>query len=290
MSRKKNARTREAIKRRRVLPNGLMHIPSPSLRTLKPSARKELEQERTLQLQISPWVRDPAWRLETRVYPPATLLGLPAELRQQVLYEICNISSLEADYRKLGYSVEARSFTRKRNTIFSQPTVMPKLRASGWGRYAQGLIKVLCRQIGTLCCVAPLVRLDMGYVSKRWENELEQYMERRLGIMRDKPVPELPAAAEGCERLFDDTTNAWTLKQRHGKEIVVKSRKVPGKRLRAHRCWYCMERHLEADPICPPARRNEAKWQNITRKVGGRRGSAESEPTFKGKKVVFNDE
>jgi hypothetical protein len=53
--------------------------------TLKRGARKALHKKNAPYLWISPWTKDPFFRYEPRVYPVASLLGLPAELRQKIL-------------------------------------------------------------------------------------------------------------------------------------------------------------------------------------------------------------
>lgn len=85
MSRTTN-KLHEASKRRRSRPFHKAPITNQHRqRTLRPPVHRRLARERAPQLWKRPWVSDPAWR-SGRTYPPASLLGLPAELRQQILY------------------------------------------------------------------------------------------------------------------------------------------------------------------------------------------------------------
>lgn len=63
-------------------------------RTLRRSAREQLERERAPRLWIWPWISDPTYRFG-RVYARASFLGLPSELRQQILYESLDREELE---------------------------------------------------------------------------------------------------------------------------------------------------------------------------------------------------
>ncbi|KAF1945711.1 hypothetical protein EJ02DRAFT_304741, partial [Clathrospora elynae] len=64
------------------------------LRTLRPSTRSSLAREQERRRLICPWVLDPAYR-PGRTYPRASLLGLPTELRQQILSESLGCEELE---------------------------------------------------------------------------------------------------------------------------------------------------------------------------------------------------
>lgn len=83
-------RTRELLKledRRKLAKATKLHISTHAAknRTLKRGARKALHKKNAPYLWISPWTKDPFFRYEPRVYPAASLLGLPAELRQKIV-------------------------------------------------------------------------------------------------------------------------------------------------------------------------------------------------------------
>jgi hypothetical protein len=87
---KSNKRTRELLKlgdRRKLAKATKLHISTHAAesRTLKRGARRALHKQNAPYLWISPWIKDPFFRYEPRVYPAASLLGLPAELRHKIL-------------------------------------------------------------------------------------------------------------------------------------------------------------------------------------------------------------
>ncbi|KAF1849132.1 uncharacterized protein K460DRAFT_85628 [Cucurbitaria berberidis CBS 394.84] len=290
MSRAKNAR--DAQKRRRDLAKStrLRIWSQPPLRTLKTSARKGIARERALKLQILPWLRDPAWRLEGCAYPGrATLLGLPPELRQRILYETCSVPNLrdelEAEHRRRKESVENYASIGKGAGMDFKQTSAQELRKLALSRCEGGLVALLGQKIGVLCCVAPQIRLDMQYVMRLWQRDLEEYMEQNH---INKSTSRLLTAAEGDAWMFGSGIEAPKRKRKRRGEIEGEGYKVPGKRPRAFKCWYCMERHLDGDPVCPWKKRDPAMWQAMTKKVGGRRGLAQ-QTSSTGTKVVFDD-
>lgn len=93
---KKNARTHNAQRRRRDLEKLKFCIENHhEPRTLKRAARKELDRERAPKLWIYPF-KD-LGHSTGRMYPRASLLGLPTELRQQIVYMSYPMEELERD-------------------------------------------------------------------------------------------------------------------------------------------------------------------------------------------------
>lgn len=84
----KNKRTRELRRRREQLVKStrLKISTCPAIiRTLRRGAREELHKNNARYKWILPWTRDIFYRYEPRIYPAASLLGLPSELRQKIL-------------------------------------------------------------------------------------------------------------------------------------------------------------------------------------------------------------
>ncbi|KAF2134791.1 hypothetical protein P153DRAFT_362524 [Dothidotthia symphoricarpi CBS 119687] len=287
MAGKNNHRIRDAKKRRRTLANkSRLHITAHphGLRTLKPSARKQLERDRAPGLWIYPWYLDPTRQPQARQYPHASLLGLPAELRQRVLYESFDVQDLRVDGRRW---TEAD----RRDVTWAGTTKTMKLRRMDQGipkhleltRSEGGLVVVLGRRIAQMCRVAPLVRSDMLYVGKMWERDLKSYVERELCDVQMHGLS-LPVVAAGSQWLVDVETEQRTRKKGTCVEIYA------GRKHRPPKCWYCTERHRGGDSVCPMARRDPERWGEMTKKVGGKRGGVRLCRVFKGRKIVFRDE
>jgi len=101
------------------------------VRTLKDSARKKLRRERDKRIRM-PWISDPSFRYESRQYPSAHLLGLPTEIRVDILEkclterDVAN-STLQATALRIG------------------------------------------RTVGELSCICPAIRINMVYIRQLWE-------------------------------------------------------------------------------------------------------------------------
>ena len=281
---KKNARTRKAQRRRRALLNTPVHIGGHfELRTLKRSARKQLEEERAPQLWIFPWMDMVHLGGDRgRIYPHASLLGLPTEIRQEILHMSYSMEELEYDtiVFKQKHREVARHHKGKQATW--QKAVLEQLQM----RPHEGdLVTILSRRIASLSQVSPIIRDEMKRVSKRWQTDLEMHLDRQLQLSLS--APKLPVVAEGYDWLFAPDPAQPTPKKKRG-EVIKAKNLVSGRRVRPPKCWYCTERHPNFDPICPPARRNPEQWEKMTKKVGGWRGKSRRKPTFKGEKVVFD--
>jgi hypothetical protein len=151
--------------------------------------------------------------------------------------------------------------------------------------YEGELVAMLSRKIGALCRVSPLVRSDVQYVSKRWQGDLEEYLQRRLDVSLD--APETNRIPRGLEWLYAPLVTPAVQIDKKGKVIKVREKEA-GRRARPTKCWLCTERHVDGDAVCPMARRDPEKWEEMTKKVGGRKSKkVRGRPTFNGRKVVF---
>jgi hypothetical protein len=148
------------------------------------------------------------------------------------------------------------------------------------------LVTVLSRRIGASSLVSPLVYKEVKYVCDRWKSDLDRHLERKTKIRLE--TPGLPVVAEGYEWLYAPNVALPQPKAIKG-QVIETGDKVPKRKVRPSKCWYCTERHQNSDPMCPMARSNPEKWKKMTRKVGGWRGRVHVQPTIKAKKLVFDD-
>ncbi|KAJ4290234.1 hypothetical protein N0V90_010449 [Kalmusia sp. IMI 367209] len=222
---KKNHRTYLSHKRKAARARARISSEPPFRRTLRLSARSQLRKEK-LAAYIHPWVRDLAFRLQPTAYPRASLLGLPKEIRQQILL----LSMPEMLGRKQSEYCQP---------FFSCPRA---------ARSAKG--KWLGKRIGELCVVSPVVRVDMAYVGGLWMKEL-------LGDTKRE--------GQGKVKKEGKVASGWVERGRKGRVIEVQTKKKMYREMRAQKCWYCEERHPIGDPACPLERREPAKWYFTTK-------------------------
>lgn len=297
MSRKDNIRKREARKRRTNSERWKIQIPNQlPPRTLKRSARKQLERERAPWLRIYPWIADRDWRLGGRNYPHASLLGLSTELRQHILYVCMDIEDLERTVRQVEAAQQEEQSARdegQRVGVAEPSTIKTGMGKEKLVRLSRNLMEgklltVLERRVGELSCVSPLVRQDMKYVRQLWDRDLKEHRNRQFRFRFDGS--KLRTFDAGYDwRLNDEIkASAWTRKK--GMEIEGLNHKKLREKYRPYKCWYCTERHWDGDPMCPMARRDPKRWEKLTKKVGGRRSSVRLRPTFQGTRVVFEDD
>jgi hypothetical protein len=250
------------------------------LRTLKRSARKQLERERAQSLWIIPWLHHKSLGSGKQVHPQASLLGLPAELRQRIVYESYATEELLRNakkfikgkgtqgerLRRLTWADKAhRTSSGKDSTLYKSQIVADYL--------------VLGHKIGVLSQVSGLFYQDMKYVGRRWREDLKEYLDLQLQLEFGDDIFDLPS-------VLNMNVQSWRRKK--GEVIKAENRK-PGKSARPPKCWYCTERHFDGDPVCPMARREPHKWQEMTKPVGRRKHMPYKRSTFKGKKVAFKD-
>jgi hypothetical protein len=286
MASKKNTRTRKAEARRREQEKTKLRIGHYELRTLKRSARKQVERERATQVQIIPWNDLP--HSTGRGYPRASLLGLPTELRQNILYLSYSMEDLERDTQAVHLTREERNLIWAGTT---QSIPLGRMRAPMRKKFDLSphegeLLTVLNRRTGALSLVSPRVHKELKYVRDRWKSDLDMYLERETKIRLE--TPDLPVVARGSEWLFAPNIALPQPKALKG-QVIETEEKVLKRKVRPSKCWYGTERHLDSDPMCPMARSDPKKWKKMTRKVGGWRGRVHVESTVKAKKVVFDD-
>jgi hypothetical protein len=164
---KKNRRQREAKKRKAL--KGPLKIDNqpPYYRTLRAGPRKAIKKEAAKKY-IHPWIRNnPAFRLQDRDVPTASLLGLPKEVRQKIL----------------GLSLE-EDIPCPEGGFIGHSLYMDGGRSTRMGQ--------LCGKIGVLCGVSPVLRCDMEFVAKLKKEELLAECEKReKEEMKDRGVARL---------------------------------------------------------------------------------------------------
>jgi hypothetical protein len=163
MSLRKSICTREPRKRRKALEKQKLCIASQvPTRTLKPSARKEIARKRAPRLYIYPGDKDPATRSRCDS-PRASLLGLPMELRQQILQEAFDTKELEnmvEQRRKIHQrltvvEMEARNRLKKSQERVLKITLTP---------IQSDYITILRERVRELRSVSSFTYQDMEYV------------------------------------------------------------------------------------------------------------------------------
>ena len=210
----------------------------PALRTLKPAVRKRLAKERAPGL----WILPPMNTKEGGPYAHASLLGLPAELRQTILL--------------LSYDVNAM--------------VVHTLQSTERGEGdSHNVATALRERITQLCQVSPVLRDDMQYVGRVWQQQIESSEVKIKEVKALIPLPQGLAHSP------------------HGQSgAVMKGREKSLHKNRSAKCWYCNERHARTGAGCPRATENPQGWLEDTRAIGGWRSTKDS---FTGTKIVFSD-
>ena len=248
----------------------------PQVRTLKRSARKQIERERAPNQWILPRIHDDGIVWDSRPYPPASLLGLPREIRQQVLYETCDMESLEkvAEYEEM---------VRDKTGLVDMFKGIGGKKAipSHLGNGARQCLSSLGKKIGVLCAVSPLIREEMQFVVERWYEDLDKSLNTRPWSRLALPPNMLSALSKSNVWLQDGAPRTYLGNER---QLV----KVAGKGPRLQKCWFCGERH-DRGQVCPASVRDSKKWRALTKPVNNPRPQPEPSPAFKGKKWVFTD-
>lgn len=245
-------------------------------------------------------------------------MGLPTELRQQILYETCDVKTLGEPDSEIIPSTSSSSLENHLIAMFKgvrgkelealhPSTTSPsleknligmfkgvrgkELRAPHLNTRGRALLSLLGKKIGALCAICPTIREEMKFVGKRWHQELEVLLHGATGAGLGK----LRTAKAGllAERTRWLQSNRLGVKM-PGEEkkmgtVEGKVRKVKGKKARPRKCWNCTERHRDGDPVCPAARKDPAKWMQLTKKVRGKKDYVGASSIFRGKKVVFSD-
>ena len=175
-------------------------------------------------------------------YAHASLLGLPAELRQTILL--------------LSYDVNAM-------VVY---TLQSTERGEG---DSHNVATALRERITQLCQVSPVLRDDMQYVGRVWQQQIESSEVKIKEVKALIPLPQGLAHSP------------------HGQSgVVMKGREKSLHKIRSAKCWYCNERHARTGTGCPRATENPQGWLEDTRAIGGWRSTKDS---FTGTKIVFSD-
>ncbi|KAH8712284.1 hypothetical protein GQ44DRAFT_625348 [Phaeosphaeriaceae sp. PMI808] len=252
-------------------------------RSLSRSARRKIGREHAVRLWIISEPDAMFSHICDRTYPPATLLGLPRELRQRILYKSFDFDSFDA------LKCVTETFDRHEQ-ISDKSTKKVQLHDVELERMhirpcEEDLIRMLnCRAID-FSCVSPVLRVDMKYVKKQWQVDLENYI-----------VQEVKKRLHASRLLADGDPYRWVqnspivlysrVGREQGKTIKVKCR-LTKKSLRPLKCWYCTTRHPGSDPVCPMERQDPVKWEMLTKKICSSRRKVTIEPTFRGSRRVL---
>jgi hypothetical protein len=264
-------------------------IPSQALRvrrTLTRSAREQMERERAPKLWIFPSDKF-VYSVEGKAtaYPRASLLGLPKEIREQILIYSYSMEDLKRD--TFAFNPTDKKAAKKvikggrlpLDLLGSKSsTLMAKVTANS---KEDQLLEMLHRRIGDYSRISPAIRQEMLYVAEQWHDCVVRFLEQeRHKRANQPPIPAavLPAPGAPVER------------NSRGQIIKVAKQKS-GKKLRPMKCWDCGRRHHGIDPICPMARDHPEKWLHMTKKVSGKRAeAAASQPqTQLLKRIIFED-
>jgi hypothetical protein len=138
------------------------------LRTLKRAARKQLERDREPQRWILPSFEGRKLCSGAgQSYPQASLLGLPNELRQHILYQSYCIRHVEDDARSPAIGFSKQAWTSTVQSVLLQSKQHNMLVRPSPHSYEKALVLVLNRKIGEYSRISALIRQGMEYISKR---------------------------------------------------------------------------------------------------------------------------
>jgi hypothetical protein len=275
MSKRKSDGQKARLKLRRELSRQRFSINNTvECRTLRKSARLQIARDSAIRKWIYPWIMAPTGRLR-HSYPEASLLGLPTEMRQRILYEAFDMRELrdmvehtENKGEKAAARAQARAHrVRQRREAFLGVAM---------SQFESDSITMLHQRIADFCCVSHVLHTDMEYVGKLWKKDLEKSLKWQFSA----PLKLHKAAI---------VEPAHIPKRRKGKTAKVKG---PGKHARRPpKCWRCQERHYDRDPICPMARSEPERWKQLTKKIK-EEWEDELQPCslFIGTKIVFADD
>ncbi|RYO09422.1 hypothetical protein AA0119_g984 [Alternaria tenuissima] len=285
MVKSKNACKHERHKRRYEMSRQSFRINNAfEWRTLRKSARHQIARDRATRLWIYPWITDPTGRFK-RHYPEASLLGLPIELRQNIIYKAFDMTELSDMVKQPG---------KKGKKLAAQTKVIERelrqRRDKSLGirmtQFESDSITMLHRRIGDFCCVSELIQTDMEYVGKLWKRDLDEQLEWQFPA--PLRLPKDPVVCDSRGRMMNQTGMARNSKRLEGKLVKVKR---PGKHAgRPPKCWRCEERHFDGDLVCPMARYNSEQWQQLSKKMGGWRNAIQPCSLFRATKILFADD
>jgi hypothetical protein len=264
-----------------------MRIEKPfGLRTLKRSARKQIERERASSLWIFPG-DDNRNLAVSRAHSPASLLGLPTELRQKILCMSLEIEELEQDMATIREEDKKKAkrldWAKTMSPILLSKMDKAMLAKFGLRWHESELVVLLSRKISAFSSISPLIHQEMPYVAKQWQFDLEKHLNHE-GFRIHRPIAKVIPAR--FEWLFAPNIGPLAPPGKKSQLVKLKGHQTK-KKVRPKKCWYCTERHFGDDPVCPMARYDSGKWRQLTKDVSGKRGMGGGAPTFRGEKVMF---
>ncbi|KAF3034368.1 hypothetical protein E8E11_003335 [Didymella keratinophila] len=258
-------RQRDVRKRREQLAKQKLQFSSePILRSLKGAARKQLVKERAPTLWILAADID-FRRSHCSGHLKASLLGLPAELRQEIPPLSFEVEEM-VSYQPSRSHEKPRCFRAKKASVVSrkldrQQRIMDKLNS----------------RVSELCQVDRIISGDLCIAGRHWQRAIESLSDRTIDL----------AALEFPDFAKPVFTVIYESKRKKSKVIKGDDRPLKSKRL--GKCWYCTERHDRSG--CTRATEDPQKWLRDTKAVAGWRLRAHTKPSFQFqvKKIVFND-
>jgi hypothetical protein len=173
MAKRKGDRAKERLRRRRERSKqGFAIANTVDERTLRTAARHQIVRDSTVRLWIYPWIMAPTGP-SRRSNPKASLLGIPAEIRQTILYEafdMTELSKMVEHVKNKGKRAAAQTRAREQRLRLRRERVL----GMTISQFESDSITMLYRRIADFCCVSHVLRTDMEYVGELWKKDLEK--------------------------------------------------------------------------------------------------------------------
>ncbi|CAN9451661.1 unnamed protein product [Alternaria alternata] len=191
-------------------------------RTLRKSARHQIARDRAMRLWIYPWITAPTGRFK-RHCPEASLLGLPTELRQNILYKAFDMMELSDMVKQPGKkgkklaaqtkAVECELRQRREKSL--------GIRMS---QFESDSITMLHRRIGDFCCVSLLIQTDMEYVGKLWKRDLDEQLEWQfqapLRLLKDPAVGDKSDLSRRVEQVSNNMSERGETASNQSEQVL----------------------------------------------------------------------
>lgn len=234
----------------------------PRLRTLRRAPRRKLERQRAPGLWILSNDADFHFAEQERSYPRASLLGLPAELRQQILNSSYDKQPLTRNILEhLGEGPHPRKHRKGSSRT-------PNHKHSATSSFRDRALE--------LSQVCKVFEADMRWVRKQWQ--------RRFGGAAHQKIAVVTLGLSNVDMQPSLLHN----RQRQTCEVILGDDRSVNRR-RGGKCWYCTERHARGQPWCSEATADPQRWMQETRKRGGWRSIVPVRGAVSATKVVFGD-